>query len=183
MSKLKLDQLQYFEKIKGADEFMVWTGKPLFFPFLLYSLIYGVIGLLFIGLAVWFNLYYVEIKDSSLNFIYIVLAIVFVPGLFSFLKFTFSYPNISYGISNKHIMLVSGLLETEIKIINYSEIKYFDLKINFIDKTFKTGTIKIILGQENDKDGGLKDKYVEIICIENPYQVYKIMKKEMSVLN
>jgi len=91
-----------------------------------------------------------------------------------------NYRNTVYGFSNKRIMMKSGFVGAEFKMIDYDKIIDIEVKINPIGSYFNTGTIKFYSGREVTDDEGISTKlHDEWISIENVYEVFKNVKKVM----
>ncbi|MFK7932087.1 MAG: PH domain-containing protein [Saprospiraceae bacterium] len=173
--------LPEFEAVKDDDENFIWLGKPELKSFLANMLIAGVIGIGFVVAVVIFNIN-VQKEDENANavFIYLVLALFFVPATFKYVATILSYKNIVYGFSNKRIMMKSGFIGTDFKMIDYDKIVDIEVKVNPIDRYLNTGTIKFFSGREKvDDEGSSTRLHDEWSNIENVYEVFKQVKKVM----
>ena len=173
--------LPEFEAVKDDDENFIWIGKPELKPFLASMLIAGVVGIGFVIAIVMFNIHALkEDENSNSFFVYFILAFVFVPAIFKYFAAILSYKNTIYGFSNKRIMMRSGFIGTDFKMIDYDKIVDIEVKVNPIDRFFNTGTIKFFSGREKIDDEGsstkLHDKWSNI---GNVYEVFKQVKKVM----
>lgn len=173
--------LPEFESVKDEDENFIWLGKPELKTFLANMLVTGIIGVVLITAVVMFNLRVMkENENSNSFFVYFMLAIIFIPLIFRYFAAILSYKNTIYGFSNKRIMMRSGFVGTDFKMIDYDKIIDIEVKVNPIARFFNTGTIKFFSGREKLDDEGSSTKlYDEWKYIENVYEVFKQVKKVM----
>jgi len=169
-----------FETVKDDDENFIWIGKPEFKPFWVNKIIAGIIGITFLIAIFMFNINVMKENEGQKTFVYLVLGLIFIPGIFKYIADGLAYKNTVYGFSNKRIMMRSGFIGTDFKMIDYDKIIDVEVKVNPIDRYFDTGTIKFFSGREKIDDEGSSTKlYDQWNNIENVYEVFKQVKKVM----
>lgn len=176
-SILNKNLLPEFDSVKDDDEEILWTGKPKFIPYTVTALGLG------IGVFIFVGVYYTMTKNISNedgttgNFSMWFVAIPIVIFLFSFLNKIFSYSNTSYAFTNKRVMVRTGFIGTNFKIIDYDKITDIQVTVNFIERAFNVGTIKFFSGRTESNDGIISKLYDQWEAIVNPYEVFKQLKK------
>jgi hypothetical protein len=70
-------------------------------------------------------------------------------------------------------MIKSGALGFDIVSLEYAKISSIELKINFIEKLFKVGSIRFFSGKIDNDEGNLKKIYDSFESISNPTEVFK----------
>ena len=93
--------------------------------------------------------------------------------VYSFQKVT------NYVITNKRLIIKSGLIGADIRSIYYDQIRSAFVKVSLIGKIFGTGTILIDTGRitQSGRRRGSKTAYDRFRFIPSPYEVYKLMQK------
>lgn len=178
---LKFDKniLPEFDSIKDRDEKVIWTGRPKFIPFILSGLWGGVVIIVFV--AFWFAIA-TQAKpenDSAGGWgrWFGLVPLVFV--LFSFLKKLFSFSNTCYAFSDKRVMMRSGFIGTDFKIIDYDKISDIEVTVSIIERVYSVGTIRFFSGRTQTDDGNTTKLYDNWEAIPNPYEVFKDVKQVM----
>lgn len=172
--------LPEFETVKDDDENFIWIGKPQFKSFVVNMIILGIIGSAFLIAILMFNIHVTKEDEGSNIFVFVILAFIFIPGIFKYIGNILAYKNTVYGFSNKRIMMRSGFIGTDFKMVDYDKIVDIEVKVNPIDRYFNTGTIKFYSGRNSEDDEGSSTKlHDDWSHIENPYEVFKQVKKVM----
>lgn len=166
-----------FEQVLDKEEKIIWIGKPKFIPFL-------TSGLPFLGLGIiWFCIdYFGFIRNmDSLSIDIGVVIPFFLLHLFPFwgsvlnmFRLVLVYNNTYYTYTNRRIMMRSGFWGTDFKAIDYDKISDIEVNVNPIEQMFNVGTVEAYSGRDNSKGGREYDKF---IAIENPYEVFKMIKQ------
>ena len=111
-------------------------------------------------------------------------SIPLLSALFNFIGRIVRFKNIEYDITNKRIIIRSGIIGVDFKEINLDQIGAVTVRVDFLDKLVKPNTGTIYFGSastpivQSDKGNtGLQFKFADI---ENPYEEYKRIK---AVLN
>lgn len=83
-----------------------------------------------------------------------------------------------YIITDKRVYIISGIIGTDVKSLEYREIDKLNVNVGLLDKIRGKGTIQ--LTPDRNYNRGEKT-YVEsgerLVGIEEPYEVYKLIKK------
>lgn len=176
-SILDKNLLPEFDSVKDDDEVILWTDKPKFIPYAITALGLG------IGVFIFVGIYYSMTKNirnedgTTGNFSIWFAAIPIAVFLFSFLNKIFSYSNTSYAFTNRRVMVRTGFIGTDFKIIDYDKISDIQVTVNFIERVFKVGTIKLFSGRTETNEGITSKLYDRWEAIANPYEVFKQLKK------
>lgn len=178
-STLYNNLLPEFESIKDYDEEILWTGKPKFLPYiikgigpLLFTLVIAIVWISFTK-----NLMKVPGNDAF-QFFWLAGLLPLVLGAFTFLNRLLSYSNTAYGYSNKRVMIRTGFIGTDFKTIDYDKIAEIEVSVNAIERMEKVGTIRFFSGGTHTDDGHTTKVYDKWIAIENPYEVFKLVKQK-----
>lgn len=118
---------------------------------------------------------------------------VLIAGLFSsFLTFFINFVK-EYAITNKRIIIKSGLIGTDYQSIYFEQINQVIIDVGLIGKIFKTGNLKIDTGKtETYSESGTRvgnvnyprirtrTMYEVLKNIDAPYDVYKIIQPSIT---
>lgn len=169
--------LPEFDSVKDDDEDILWTDKPKFIPYTITALGLGTGVLIFLGVyyAMTKNVKNSEGTTGIFSIWFAAIPVIFF--LWSFFRKIFSYKNTSYAFSNRRVMVRSGFIGTDFKIIDYDKISDIEVSVNFIERAFNVGTIKFFSGRTESNDGMTTKIYDRWEAIANPYEVFKQLKK------
>jgi membrane protein YdbS with pleckstrin-like domain len=169
--------LPEFDSVKDSDESIQWTGKPRFIPYLISGALNSLYLLAF-G-AVWIVLNYnvIPSENSSFNYFWMFGLVPLGQGVFTFLKILLSYTNTAYGYSNKRVMMRTGFIGTDFKVIDYDKISDIEVTVNIIERYYNVGTIRFFSGRTQTDENNTAKLYDSWIAIENPYQIFKLVKQ------
>jgi len=170
--------LPEFESVKDDNEEILWTGKPKFVPFILTGVLTGLVTIAF-GLIWVFAVkgFYATDDKNSFQFFWLIGIIPILQGLYTFLKRLLSFSNTAYGYSTKRIMIRTGFIGTDFKTIDYDKISDIEVTVNLIERMYNVGTIRFFSGRTQTDDGNTTKLYDSWNAIENPYEVFKMVKK------
>ena len=173
-------------RIIEKGEKILWQGKPKFWPFVLQSILVPFIaGLIFF--AVWILPLLTMTnghKDggevlAKLIFFNPVAWIIILFVLFQPIYTILSYRVTEYAITNKRVLLQSGVIGRDYKIADFDKITNADVNVGVIDKLLgqNTGRIDIMTAGTfvNTKNGRAASPYA-LASIESPYEVFKLFK-------
>lgn len=93
-----------------------------------------------------------------------------------------------YVITNKRILIKTGIIGTDFNSIYFTEVKTVNVNVGLIDKIFKVGTINIDTGKIETVTTGsgtntqsrTQTAYDRILHINNPYEVYKYFQSTLT---
>lgn len=93
-----------------------------------------------------------------------------------------------YAITNKRILIKSGIIGTDFNSVYFTEIKSANVNVGLMDKIFGVGTINIDTGKletvtsgsgENQRTS-VRTAYDRLQHIDNPYDVYKMLQGSLT---
>ena len=130
------------EKYLSNEEKVLWSGKPVKAPFVLPALGFIFFGLFFLSfflLMFWFS----GESLTGLPFLLVValgIGLPLAPAGWQLLRCR----NTEYGITNQRVIIQSGAIGKDISFVNLDKIQEAYVKVGFVDRLFKTGSILIL---------------------------------------
>ncbi len=108
------------------------------------------------------------------------LVVLGVGTLFSLLSFFSNFVKV-YTITNKRVLMKSGLIGTDFNSIYFTEVKTVNVNVGLVDKIFSVGTVNIDTGKietvtsgnGNNRHSKTQTAYDKLLHISTPYEVYK----------
>lgn len=162
-------------QILDPNEKIVWEGKPNFWAFWLRSVPLCVFGLFWSLFLVPF--YWAWWTGKFPIFVWAVLGphtLVAVGLLTSPLWQIIGWQYVSYAITNKRLIIQSGIVGRGYNLIDFDKISDVNVNISIIDKLTNTGTIYVLAGVGFSQPNTTKNV---LYGIANPYDVFKQLKK------
>ncbi len=172
-------QMDSIDSILAADEHILWRGKPNKKSYILAS-VFKMLPLVIIWLA-FDSTFIVVIVTNMVNgnmplgllgFIIPFFLLHLMPvwiWLKGIAKSAFELKNIEYAITDRRIIIRSGVVGIDFKSLNYVEMEGVNVKVGLIDKLNKVGDIYI---------NATKNSAV-LYDIENPYAISRNLQKIM----
>lgn len=159
------------------NEKVLWKGKPVLKVYILSALSLTIFGFFFLGFSlIWefFAIFTCVMALFGIPFIVIGLAMVLSP-LWRYL----SHKNVEYVFTDKRVIFSSGIMGKDFKVIDYDKIQNISVNVSWLDQLANknTGTIIIFSGEIQHTKNGYINKPDNLIGIENPYEVFKLLKK------
>lgn len=113
--------------------------------------------------------------------------IVLVCLLFAAINY-FYYSIQEYVLTNKRVLLKSGLIGTDFNSIYFTEIKSASVQVDLIDKIFSIGTINIdtgkvetyTTGDSQNRTSQTRPAYDKLLHLEKPYEAYQFFQSALS---
>lgn len=114
--------------------------------------------------------------------------LIFFAGLFiSIIIFLVDYIKV-YMITNKRLLIKSGLIGTDFNSIYFNQVRSANVKVDLIDKIFGIGTIGIDTGKIDTIESGVgenkitktKTSYDYLYHLDNPYKAYKYFQEALA---
>jgi membrane protein YdbS with pleckstrin-like domain len=173
--------LPEFDSVKDNDEEILWTGKPKFIPYIfsglgegLFTIAFGIVWVLFT-----YNIRPDDVESGSgwWNYFWLIGLIPLLQGLYVFLNRLLSFSNTAYGYSNKRVMMRTGFIGTDFKIIDYDKISDIEVNVNIIERMYNVGSIRFFSGRTQTDEDNTTKLYDVWSAIENPYEVFKMVKQ------
>lgn len=142
--------LPEFDSVKDDDETILWTGKPVFLPYVFsgagagfFTLAFGIVWVL-----VNYNIKPDNVESGSgWSYFWLFGLIPLAQGLYVFVNKLLSFSNTAYGYSNKRIMMRTGFIGTDFKTIDYDKISDIEVTVNVIERAYNVGTIQFFSGR------------------------------------
>ena len=170
--------LPEFESIKDDKEEILWTGKPKLIPFIFTGVLGGLATLAFA--VIWLltaKNWGTNSDNNSSSYFWLFGLIPLIVGAFTFLKKIFSFPNTVYSYSDKRVMMRTGFIGTDFKTIDYDKISDIEVTVSVVEKMYNVGTIRFFSGRTQTDEGNITKLYDSWSAIENPYEVFKMVKQ------
>jgi len=170
--------LPEFESIKDDKEEILWTGKPKFIPFIFTGVLGGLATVAFS--VIWLltaKNWDANSDNNSSSYFWLFGLIPLIVGTFTFLKKIFSFPNTVYSYSDKRVMMRTGFIGTDFKTIDYDKISDIEVTVSVVEKMYNVGTIRFFSGRTQTDEGNTTKLYDSWSAIENPYEVFKMVKQ------
>lgn len=113
---------------------------------------------------------------------------ILVVGLFlTALSFFSNWVKV-YTITNKRVLIKSGLIGTDFESIYFTEVKTANVSVGLVDKIFGVGTVNIDTGktQTVSHGSGLRQHtttrvaYDKLQHVSQPYEVYKFFQSTLT---
>lgn len=183
---MKIDEKYFYESVMqkntiedvlNNDEKVLWQGKPnpksyiwaavvKMFPI---ALIWLLFDGAFIG-GISYGMAKQAIPLALLGFIIPFFLIHLTPvwiWIAGTVKAVREVKNLEYAVTDKRVIIRSGMIGIDFKFINYTEIDSVNVKVGFIDKIFKVGDIYI---NSSVNSGVLWD-------VSDPYGIGRALQK------
>ncbi len=87
-----------------------------------------------------------------------------------------SWKNTAYYVTNRRILIQTGVLSQDVQSIYYKEIENVNLRIGLLDRLLGVGDIYFDLGYYHT-GGKTKTNYKTFLDVENPHEVYTRVQK------
>lgn len=177
--------IQYEEELPNPltkDEQVLWSAKPKKSAFLINNILtmlpIALIWLLFDSVFIVTFISGGIIKEMILPII-LFFAFHLMPvwiWLGNILTTNKKWKNTKYYVTDKRIIIQTGIIGASYDTIYYKDIKNVTLKIGIVDKILKVGDIYIDTGNAMLSSNGRRI-CMTILDIENPYEVYGRLQK------
>ncbi len=181
----------YIDRLLEKSEHKKWEGK-INRKVMVTTFIIGLI--IVIGLSAFFftqdTIDYTSNGQPKQTSGFLIGSIISSVGFLILLLNFFSNYVVEYAITNKRVIIKSGLIGTDYKSIYFEQITQVIIDVGLIGKIFGTGNIKIDTGKtETYSSGGgragnahIKTRTMHDILkdIDNPYDIYKILQPTIT---
>ncbi|MDU3009876.1 MAG: PH domain-containing protein [Peptoniphilus harei] len=169
------------EKIIDDNENILWRGKPNAFLYIvgnpsiyLIAIIWGLFDFFFI--SSFFR------EFTFINGFFIIFFIIHLfPVWFAILMpiyRIFNYGTIEYAITDKRVYISQGFFGRDVNNYEHRELTNLKVNVNFMENIKGLGTIILAYnGEEGNSSYSFKADANKFISIEDPYGVYKLLKK------
>ncbi|MEK6919388.1 MAG: PH domain-containing protein [Nanoarchaeota archaeon] len=157
-------------KVLENKERVIYEGKPKYDAYLLHMIISSTIAGIIIGVGAGFL-----IKTTLWGIVIGILTLItgqIIGHLY--------YSRLYYAITDKRIVIQSGIIGRDFKSIDYDQIKNVSVNVGIIGSIMKVGTIKIFTGEILGNKKSIQPHYDRIDYIETPYQIMKKLQTNLS---
>lgn len=177
-------KIQYEEEMpnplaEGEQE--LWSAKPKKSAFIINNIVrmmpVALIWLLFDSFIIYVFISSGAIKEMVLPII-IFFAFHLLPvwiWLGNIITASKKWKNTKYYVTDKRIIVQTGIISASYDTIYYKDIKNVSLKVGIIDKLLKVGDIYIDTGSILTSSS--KNVMMTILDVENPYEIYGKLQK------
>jgi Bacterial PH domain len=166
-----------FEAVTEPGERILWTGRPVFWPFVLHAvpmLIFGAIwGAMDLGLLSNAATASKAPPDHFLLFFGILHSFPAWGSILYAVYLVMVHSNTVYGYTNRRLLMRSGVVGTSFKSVDYDKIQELNVTVGVIERLFNVGTIRAYAGRNTSKGARIYDQFVSIA---NPYDVFRAIK-------
>lgn len=169
------------DKIIDDNENILWRGKP---NALLY--IVGNPSIYLIAI-IWglFDFFFISSFFREFTFMHGFFIIFFIIHLFPVwfailmpIYRIFNYGTIEYAITDKRVYISQGLFGRDVNNYEHRELTNLKVNVNFMENIKGLGTIILVYnGEGGNSSYSFKSDANKFISIEDPYGVYKLLKK------
>jgi hypothetical protein len=165
-----------FEAVTEPGEKVLWTGRPVFWPFVLHAvpiLIFGAIwGLMDLGILgkAATSKGHVDLFLFGFGFLH---AFPAWGSLLYAAYLVMVHGNTAYAYTNRRLLMRSGVVGTSFTSVDYDRIQELDVTVGVIERLFGVGTVRAYCGRNTSKGARIYDQFVSIA---NPYDVFRAIK-------
>ncbi|MCM1534217.1 MAG: PH domain-containing protein [Corallococcus sp.] len=183
---MKIDEKYFYENsmqknniddVLNTDEKVLWRGKPNAKSYVLAAMLkmlpIAIIWLIFDGTFLFFIFTGMSRGQIPLGFLAFIIPFFLLHltpvwiWIANTVKAFKEVKNLEYAITDRRIIIRSGMIGIDFKFIDYSEIDSVNVKVGLIDKIFKVGDIYI---NSSVNSGVLWD-------VANPYGIGSALQK------
>lgn len=172
-----MDTKKFFENVLDANEKLIWSDEPSFWPFMLQAL--PRLGVSLFGIVIFGSQFQYSLENfkeylRGPDYSFLIFITIFVSiGFLDVLRLLLSYSNTGYALTDKRVLIRGGFWGTDFKSIDHDKITELLVDVNPIENILKVGTIKTFTGKTTEKGSRAYDS---IIGIKNPYDIFKQFK-------
>ena len=98
-------------------------------------------------------------------------------GFFPWINKVLSFPNTVYAYSNKRVMMRTGFIGTDFKVIDYDKISDIEVTVNLLERMYNVGTVRFFSGRTKSDEDSTSKLYDTWTAISDPYGVFKLVKQ------
>ena len=169
------------DKIIDDNENILWRGKPNAFLYIVGKPSIYLIAIIW-GL---FDFFFISSFFREFTFIHGFFIIFFIihlfPVWFAILMPIYriiNYGTIEYAITDKRVYISQGFFGRDVNNYEHRELTNLKVNVNFMENIKGLGTIILVYnGEGGNSSYSFKADANKFISIEDPYDVYKLLKK------
>lgn len=183
---MKIDEKYFYESdiqnndiddVLNSDEKVLWRAKPNAKSYVLANFLkmlpIAIVWLLFDGIfitVITIGMIHDSIPTDILWFVVPFFMLHLTPvwiWIYNTVRAFREVSNIEYAITDRRIIIRSGVIGIDFKFVNYTEIDSVNIRVGFIDRIFKVGDIYV---NSSVNSAVLWD-------VANPYQIGRALQK------
>lgn len=177
--------MQYEESLPSPlieGENVLWSAKPKRKAFIINRIIRMMpFALIWLFLDLYVILTFINI-DYSVNLLVIIpfFAIHLFPvwiWIGDIATANIKWKNTKYYVTDRRIIIQTGIIGASYQTIYYKDIKNVNLKIGLIDKLLGVGDIYIDTGEVRQVKHGVQNVFYSLLDVERPYEIYPKLQK------
>lgn len=153
-------------------EKIIYDCRPEYLPYLLSTFFGGlfVAAILGLFLGAWLKSFTIGLVGGIIIYIGVVIyALV-------------AYSRIHYAITNKRLIIQSGIIGRDFKSLDYDQIKNVTVKVGLLGVIFHVGHVMIFTGEleGGGKNSSIRAKHDSLVYLSSPYEVMKKLQTHLS---
>ncbi len=164
----------------GADERVLWQGKPLKMPFILPGLATIPFGLIFMVFSVFWMFGASQAGGPFWLFglVFFFAALVLCFG--GTARQVLAYRNTEYVITNRRVIARTGAIGVDTRFVSLDKIQEIYVQVGFADKLFGTGTLNVNTAGFVVLDRGRSFSRPSLVALKDPYDVQKLLQEAIE---
>ncbi len=150
-----------------------WEGKPKYWPYIISAFFGSIIAGVLIGIFAG------SFLKSQMTGVIIGIVVFCLTFLWGNLNYRFTH----YALTDRRIILQSGIFGRSFRSINYDDVKNASVSIGLFNWLFGTGSIKVFTGEiesTGGKDSQIRPKYDSFMYISGAYDVLKELQEHLT---
>ena len=156
--------------ILEPKEKVEWDGKPNIIPYFISSILLIII---FNGVVIYWSRG--NVKGTILSLVVIGFSALFI--LLTYLGYRVTH----YAITNKRVIIQTGIIGRDFKSIDYDKMQSVTVKVGLLGVIFKVGDVLFFTGETYmTKRGKLAADYDTFRYVNAPYDILKMVQTKLS---
>lgn len=170
-------------KILNQDEKVIWEGTPQFLPYVAGSIAPFLFGCIWSGAVTVFVTLALTSGGAPWFFFIFLLPFIAVGAamLLSPLFFALSYKYIYYVITDKRVIMQSGIIGRDFQHVDYDKMTDMGVSVGILDKLLgkNAGSISLVTGAVavGGESPHVQKLGIFLSHITDPYKVFELVKK------
>ncbi len=160
-------------QILEKKEKIIWDGIPKYAPYMISAVVISLFFGLFIGF--WTGGFFM----NPLLGLLLGLMVIIFGYIIGHLAYKFTH----YALTNKRVIIQTGIFGRNFKQVNYDDIKNASVVRGLINWIFGTGTVHVFTGEMQSTGGKhsqIKPKYDSFKYILDAYAVLKKLQENLT---
>lgn len=173
------NQASVIDGMLGAEEHILWRGNPLFIGYVLalgpgffVGIVWGIIDVSSMA-AVFGRAERGELPLIFFISFFMLHMIPFWLAIGAPIYRALNWKYVDYVVTDKRIYIQSGLVGRDVKSVEFTDVTRLSVNVGLVGRQFDCGTIPL---SSRHKSNGNTVSDTAFIAVENPYEVYKLIK-------